>query len=152
MIGVNEIQRMTAGKGIQHSEFNPSDDTVLNLLQIWFIPSKAGLTPSYEQKKYSTEEKKNKLLKVVSGHKDEGLIFINQDADIYLSELDEGKSISYEVKDGRGVYLYLINGKVEINNTALSKGDAVKTEEPGELHIKAGENSSIILFNLTMTF
>ena len=152
MIGVNEIQRMTAGSGIQHSEFNPSDDIVLNLLQIWFIPNKSGLTPGYEQKKYSHEEKKNKLLKVVSGNKDEGLIFINQDADIYLSDLNKGKNVSYSAKDGRGVYLYVIKGKIVVNDAVLGTGDAVKIEETGELHIEASEDSSLILFDLTMKF
>lgn len=95
-ITVNEIQRMTAGKGIQHSEFNPSDSEVLKLLQIWFIPNQQGLNPSYEQRKFSHEEKKNKLLKVVSGTKEEGIIFINQDAEIFLSDLDKGKEIKYD--------------------------------------------------------
>ena len=89
---------MTAGKGIQHSEFNPSDEEVLKLLQIWFTPNKQSLTPSYEQKKFSHEEKQNKLLKVVSGEKEEGIIFINQDAEIFLSNLDKGKEIKYEIK------------------------------------------------------
>ncbi len=149
-IGVNEIQRMTAGSGIRHSEFNPSDENMLNLLQIWFIPNQLGLTPSYEQKKYSPEEKKNKLLKVVSGNKDNALIFINQDAEIFLSDLDKDKSLWHELKKGRGVYLYLIKGKIEVAGLALNTGDAAKLTEAGLLNITTLENSNIILFDMAL--
>lgn len=149
-ITVNEIQRMTAGKGIQHSEFNASDSGVLKLLQIWFIPNQQGLTPSYEQKKFSHEEKRNKLLKVVSGKKEEGIIFINQDAEIFLSDLDKGKEIKYELKESRGAYLHLIKGAVNVNGISLLPGDAVKLFQEAILVVNSVENSKIILFDMAM--
>ena len=149
-ITVNEIQRMTAGKGIQHSEFNPSDEEVLKLLQIWFIPYQQGLTPSYEQKKFSHEEKKNKWLKVVSGEKAEGIIFINQDAEIFLSDLDKGKEIKYEINKNRGAYLHLIEGAVKVNGISLLPGDAVKMEDEEKVLISASTDAKIILFDMAM--
>ncbi|MCX6169338.1 MAG: pirin family protein [Ignavibacteriales bacterium] len=149
-ITVNEVQRMTAGNGIFHSEFNASDSETLKLLQIWFIPNKMGLTPSYEQKKFSHDVKKNKLLKVVSGIKEEGVIFINQDAEIFLSDLDKGKEIKYEMKKNRGVYLHLIEGEANVNGISLLPGDAVKIEDEKELLISAVIDSKIILFDMLM--
>lgn len=150
IITVNEIQRMTAGKGIQHSEFNASDSGILKLLQIWFIPDQQGLTPSYEQKKFSHEEKRNKLLKVVSGKKEEGIIFINQDAEIFLSDLDKAKEIKHEIKENRGVYLHLIEGAVNVNGIFLLPGDAVKLVQEMSLEVNSVENSKIILFDMAM--
>ena len=151
-ITVNEVQRMTAGKGIQHSEYNPSNTEVLKLLQIWFIPNQQGLTPSYEQKKFSYQEKKNRLLKVVSGKKEDGIIFINQDAEIFLSDLDKGKEIKYGINKNRGAYLHLIEGAVNVNGISLLPGDAVKLFEEVSLTINSVENSKIILFDITMNF
>jgi redox-sensitive bicupin YhaK (pirin superfamily) len=151
-ITVNEIQRMTAGKGILHSEFNASDTEILKLLQIWFIPNKQGLTPSYEQIKFSHEEKKNKLLKVVSGKKEDGIIFINQDAEIFLSDLEKGKIIQYKLSKERSVYLHVINGTINVNDISLNNGDAVKITEEDQINISAAENSNIILFDLILDF
>lgn len=151
-ITVNEVQRMTAGSGIRHSEFNPSAVEDLKLLQIWFIPNKQGLTPSYEQKKFSHEDKQNKLLKVVSGVKEDGVIFINQDAVIYLSDLDKGKQVTYKVLDGRGVYVHVIEGSANVNGQSLNSGDAAKLTEEKEISISAETDSKIILFDMTMDF
>ena len=151
-ITVNEVQRMTAGSGIRHSEFNPSAVEDLKLLQIWFIPNKQGLTPSYEQKKFAHEDKQNKLLKVVSGVKEDGVIFINQDAVIYLSDLDKGKQVTYKVLDGRGVYVHVIEGSANVNGQSLNSGDAAKLTEEKEISISAETDSKIILFDMTMDF
>lgn len=151
-ITVNEIQRMTAGKGIQHSEFNPSDSEVLRLIQIWFIPNQRGLKPSYEQKKFSYEEKKNSLLKVVSGRKEDGIIFINQDAEIFLSDLDKEKEIKYEIDTNHGAYLHLIEGAVNVNGMSLLPGDAVKLFQEKILVVNSLESSKIILFDMEMIF
>lgn len=151
-ITVNEVQRMTAGSGIFHSEFNPSDSEILKLLQIWFIPNKPGLTPSYEQKKFSHDVKKNKLLKVVSGNKEEGVIFINQDAEIFLSDLDEEKEITHKLKENRGAYVHLIEGSVDVNGVLLSSGDAVKITGEEKILISAVVNSKIVFFDMKMEF
>lgn len=151
-ITVNEIQRMTAGKGIMHSEFNASDTETLKLLQIWFIPNQQGLTPGYEQKKFSHEQKRNKLLKVVSGNREEGIIFINQDAEIFLSDLDTGIKLNYEVKDKRGVYIQLVEGTLNVNGNKIEKGDALKISSEKNLELTAEKNAKIVLFDIALEF
>ena len=151
-ITVNEIQRMTAGKGIMHSEFNASDTEILKLLQIWFIPNQQGLTPGYEQKKFSHEQKQNNLLKVVSGEKADGIIFINQDAEIFLSDLDAGIKLSYEVKEKRGVYIQLVDGTLNVNGNKIEKGDALKITEEKKLELTPEKNAKIVLFDIALEF
>lgn len=152
IITMNEIQRMTAGKGIMHSEFNASDTEILKLLQIWFIPNKQGLEPSYEQMKFSHEEKKNKLLKVVSEKKEDGIIFINQDAKIFMSDLEKGKEITYNINVNRGLYVHVIDGSLNVNSVSLLSGDAVKITQENQIKISANDNSKIILFDLILDF
>ena len=151
-ITVNEIQRMTAGKGILHSEFNASDTEILKLLQIWFIPTQQGLTPGYEQKKFSHEQKQNNLLKVVSGEKADGIIFINQDAEIFLSDLDAGIKLSYEVKEKRGVYIQLVEGTLNVNGNKIEKGDALKITDEKKLELTAEKDAKIVLFDIALEF
>ena len=151
-ITVNEIQRMTAGKGILHSEFNASDTETLKLLQIWFIPDQQGLTPGYEQKKFSHEQKRNKLLKVVSGKKEDGIIFINQDAEIFLSDLDAGIKLNYELKDKRGTYIQLVDGILNVDGNKIEKGDALKINGEKKLELTAEKNAKIVLFDLALEF
>lgn len=151
-ITVDEIQRMTAGSGIYHSEFNASEIEELKLLQIWFVPNRRGLTPSYEQKKYSHNDKKNKLLKVVSGNKNDGILFINQDAEIFLSDLDAGSKLNYDVKDSRGVYIQLVQGNLNVNNHIIEKGDALKITDEEKLNLTAETNSKFVLFDMNMEF
>ena len=151
-ITVNEIQRMTAGSGILHSEFNLSNDQVLKLLQIWFVPKQQGLTPSYEQRKFSHQEKQNKLLKVVGGLKEEGIILINQDAEIFLSDLDKGHEIQHGLNENRCAYLHLIKGKININGICISPGDAAKILNEKQILVVALVNSKIILFDMTMNY
>lgn len=151
-ITVNEIQRMTAGRGIYHSEFNYSNFDELKLYQIWFIPNKQSLDPYYEQKKYSHTEKKNKLLKVVSGKREDGVMFINQDAEIYLSDLDSGISLQHKVEEKRGVYIHTAGGLVSVNGIRLNPGDAVKITDEKSITIKAEEDSRIMLFDMTLNF
>jgi redox-sensitive bicupin YhaK (pirin superfamily) len=151
-ISTNEIQRMTAGTGIYHSEFNASDSEILKLLQIWFIPNQRGLTPSYEQKKISHEEKKNKLVKVVSGKKEDGIIFINQDAEIYLADLDENGKLTYISQKYRGVYIQLVKGILNVNGLQIQNGDAIKITGETNLDIAAEVDSQIVLFDVTLNF
>ncbi|PKL84141.1 MAG: quercetin 2,3-dioxygenase [Ignavibacteriae bacterium HGW-Ignavibacteriae-3] len=152
IITVNEVQRMTAGSGIRHSEFNASDTEILKLLQVWLIPVKQGLEPSYDQKKFSHQEKNNRLLKIVSGSEEEGTLFINQDAEIYLSDLEKGKEIKHPLKKERGLYLHLVEGAISAGGKILSPGDAVKITDEESLNISASEDSKLILFDLNMNF
>lgn len=152
VIRENEVQRMTAGSGIMHSEYNPSNTELVHLLQIWFIPNKRSLTPSYDQKKFSPELRKNKWLKIVDGENINGIISINQDAKIFLSDLQKGNELSYPASNGRGLYLYLIDGNIKINDMLLNTGDAVKISDEEELRVSAQQDSNLVLFDVNLYY
>ncbi len=150
VIRSGEVQRMTAGSGIMHSEFNHSNSDIVRLLQIWLFPNQKNLAPSYDQRKFDEKLKTNSLLKVVSSNKNNDTIFINQDAEIYLSDLYCEKGIQFDVRAGRGIYIYTIEGEIELNSHSLHTGDAAKIEDETQLKIKAKKDSKIILFDLKM--
>lgn len=150
VIRAGEIQRMTAGAGVFHSEFNNSDYEDLKLLQIWLMPNRKGLEPSYQQIQYDPAQSRNKLLKLVSGKESGGQIFINQDADIYRSNLEEGKVLEFQIKPGRGVYIFVIEGIIEVNGKGLFRGDAAEISEENSVSIKAADHSDFIFFDLNL--
>ncbi len=152
VIRVGEVQKMSAGKGIFHSEFNASDKEILKLYQIWIIPNQNGLKPDYEDIRYEVAEKKNKLLLVTSNNHGDGVIFINQDAKIYLADLEAETNISYQTDKSRGVYIHVTKGSVEVEGTKLSSGDAIKLTDVENIEIKASENAGILLFDVVMNF
>ncbi|KAF0152225.1 MAG: hypothetical protein FD143_1322 [Ignavibacteria bacterium] len=152
IIRVGEVQKMTAGKGIFHSEFNASDKNILKLYQIWIIPNQLRLKPSYEDIRYNIDEKKNKLLLVASNNHSDGVIFLNQDAKIYLADLEAGKGIGYKTEKPRGIYLHVTEGKVAFAGTELSSGDAAKLTEIESLEIVSDQNAGFILFDVAMNF
>lgn len=152
VIKADEVQRMTAGSGIFHSEFNNSDTDVLRLFQIWIMPNKKGLPPQYQQIKYSNEQRKNNLLKVVSGNKEDGKIFINQDVDIYLADFEENLSKEINVGEGRGLYIHLIEGEVKIEDQVLMPGDALKITSVDSITLNAKADSKVILFDTILNF
>lgn len=150
VIRPGEVQRMTAGKGVYHSEFNNSDEKPAHILQIWFIPDKAGYEPSYEQKKYNQNDAKNSLLKLVSKKEGDGIVTINQDADLLLSELEKDNTIKHKISYGRGVYLFLIDGLLNVNENEVNPRDAVKVSNENELTITAKSNATFILFDVSL--
>jgi redox-sensitive bicupin YhaK (pirin superfamily) len=150
VIRPGEVQRMTTGKGVYHSEFNNSETEEAHILQIWFIPDKTGYDPSYEQKEYDLNKANNSLLKLVSPKNGDGIVTINQDAKLYKSNLDKDKSLKYDISDGRGIYLFLVEGSLEVNNVALSAKDAAKISDEKEINITAKQDSSYILFDVSL--
>lgn len=152
IIRVGEVQKMSAGKGIFHSEFNASDKEILKLYQIWIMPNQNGLKPAYEDIRYNVDEKKNKLLLVASNNHGDGVIFLNQDAKIYLADLDTNEILSYKTEKSRGIYIHVTNGSVEVAETKLSSGDAIKLSDVDSLEIKSTENAGLILFDVVMNF
>lgn len=152
VIGTNEIQRMTAGHGIFHSEFNNSQTEVLKLYQIWILPNQKGLQPEYQQIAYSHEDGKNKLNMVVSGTQADNVIFINQDVDIYLSDLELQKEIKFNIRDGRGIYIHVVDGELQVGSNLLSPGDAAMVSKESEIIIKSNSASRFILFDVTLNF
>jgi hypothetical protein len=141
-------QRMTAGSGIRHSEFNPSTTEAAHLLQIWIVPEKDGLQPSYEQKSFPEEEKRGKLRLIASRDAQDGSVKINQDAKLYVSLLKPGEEVSHDFGQGRHGWLQVARGAVELNGKKLGQGDGAAISEEKKLSIKGTENAEVLLFDL----
>ncbi|QDU77620.1 Quercetin 2,3-dioxygenase [Bremerella volcania] len=143
-----EFQRMTAGTGITHSEFNPSADEPVHLYQIWLFPDRKGHTPSYEQKRFPDEQLKNELRVVASPDAEDGSLLIHQDAKIFLSKLDDGAVVEHPLVDGRHAWLQVLRGKVTLNGQPLDTSDGAAVSEERMLKIEADEDAEIMLFDL----
>src|SRR5262245_5115379 len=142
-----ELQRMTAGTGIRHSEFNPSETAPVHLYQIWLMPERSGLTPSYEQKPFAAEEKHNRLRLVASPDAADGSLTIHQDARLYLADLDAGRDVTHQFGQRHG-WLQVVRGKVRVNDQLLSAGDGAAISGEPHIAVTAQENSEVLLFNL----
>jgi hypothetical protein len=152
LIRAGEVQRMTAGAGVAHSEFNASEKDAVRLLQMWVLPERAGLTPSYEQKQFTTEQRAGVLLPIASGqdapHVSSGPVKIHQDATFYVSRLRAGDSVAHELKSGRRAFFYVIEGEVALNGEKLSAGDQARVTDVTKLEIAGARESEIILIDL----
>jgi quercetin 2,3-dioxygenase len=143
-----ELQRMTAGTGIRHSEFNPSADEPVHLYQIWLLPERAGLPPSYEQRAFDFNEKRNRLQIVASRNGRNGSLTIHQDAAVFLARLETGSEVHHVIPDGRHAWLQVLRGNVEANGTALGTSDAAAVSDETELAIRSEQGAEILLFDL----
>ena len=141
-----DVQRMTAGTGVQHSEFNPSATESVHLLQIWIKPHTQGLPPSYEQKRFDLS--KPGLVPLASPDGREGSVTINQDALLFGAKIASGDSIAYTLPINRHAWLHVARGQVEVGGVSLSSGDAAAISEEAALEIRASEASEILLFDL----
>jgi quercetin 2,3-dioxygenase len=145
----HEVQRMTAGTGIRHSEFNPSDTESTHLYQIWILPEKSGLTPGYEQTYFPPEEKKGRLRLVASRQGADGSVKINQDVALYSSILAAGQEVAHTLAENRHAWLQVIKGKLEINGEILNASDGAAVSDERELRIRALEDETeFLLFDL----
>ena len=144
----NEVQRMTAGTGVLHSEYSsPTDKT--HLLQIWILPEKKNLEPGYEQKVFSSEEKRGRLRLVASRGGDDGSVTINQDVNLYASILNSGQYVSHDLSEGRHAWLQVISGSLDLNGEKLNTGDGASVSDERSLAIRAREdNTELLLFDL----
>jgi len=150
VLGSNEIQKMSAGTGVVHSEFNGSETEPIHLLQIWIEPGANGLTPSYEQYKFEPEEKLDRFKLLASPKPVTGVAKLNQDASVSVAELTPGKSLSYPLGKDRHGWLQVIRGEVTVNGKKLNAGDAIAADDEKELQISAegAINSELLLFDL----
>lgn len=150
IIRQNDVQIMSAGSGIAHSEMNANKDKEVKFLQIWVFPKSYGITPRYEQKTFRPEDRLNKILTVVAPDNDQA-VWINQDAWFSLANLSNGFETSYTVrKKGNGVYAFLIKGKAKINDLELEERDGLGIWETDSLNIKAGEDAELLLIEVPM--
>jgi redox-sensitive bicupin YhaK (pirin superfamily) len=152
VINPGDVQRMTAGTGIQHSEFNHSKNEEVHLLQIWIFPSQKNLKPSYEQKNFSEKEKRNQLRIVASPDGTQGSVTVHQDVALYSSLLDPGKSIRYQFKSGRSGWLQLISGELKLSSSdkdeKLMPGDAAIISDEKEIELTGLKDSEFLFFDL----
>lgn len=148
VINAGDLQKMTAGKGVYHSEFNPSKVEDVHLFQIWIMPDRLDLTPSYEQITLSKDKRKNKLQLVASNKKSEGRIFISQDVNLYLADLEKGTEIKYQIQNERGVFLQTISGELSVGEFQLSQGDAVEVSGETEVIFSAKSDTELMLFDV----
>ena len=143
-----DAQRMSAGTGVMHSETNPSPDAPVHLLQIWIFPSEQNLQPEYEEKKFSDEEKRNKLRLIVSPEGSDGSVRIHQDAKIYASLLDNQQEVAHTLENGRSAWLQVAAGSVTLNDVVLKQGDGAAVSQESNLNITAQEPAEVLLFDL----
>ena len=143
-----EVQTMTAGSGIRHSEFNPSSESSTHLIQIWIVPNQVDLTPAYQQKVFSDEMKKDRLQAIASPDGRDDSLPINQDVTIHASLLTKGEEIGYNLTEGRSGWLQLIRGKVSINDYVLRAGDGAAIAKESEIKMVALEDAEFLFFDL----
>jgi redox-sensitive bicupin YhaK (pirin superfamily) len=143
-----QIQLMSAGRGVTHSEFNPSATEPMRLLQLWIQPRQRGLTPTYTEWHPKPDHGETPKVLVISPDGRDGSATIQQDAEVYRVLLKPGQSVSHELKPGRGAWLQIATGQAELNGAELNEGDGASTEEAGTLTLKATERTEALLFDL----
>ena len=148
VIRPGDVQRMSAGTGVTHSEYNGSEEEPVHLLQIWILPERRGIAPGYEEKRFPAEEKRGRLRLIASRDAAEGSVTIHQDARVYASLLDGGQTVRHPLAPGRGAWLHLVSGAATVNGTALVTGDGAAVENEGALEIRADEPTELLLFDL----
>ncbi len=149
IIKPGELQRMSAGTGIRHSEFNPSRTEWVHLYQIWLRPNRRGVTPSYEQRSFSEAEKRGRFRLVASPDGKDGSLTIHQDARLYLAALSSGQDVSLRIGSGRAAWLQILRGEVESFGTNLSAGDGVAITDENAVALQARAASEVLLFDLS---
>ncbi len=149
-LGPNEIQRMSAGSGITHSEFNGSDSQPAHFLQIWIEPKSLGIQPSYQQFKFAPQEKRNQFKVIASANPVPGAATIHQDATVAVAELAPGHNLTYPLASQRHLWLHVIHGEVVVNGKTLLTGDAIAADNEPTIQLSAqgSQPSEIILFDL----
>jgi quercetin 2,3-dioxygenase len=143
-----DVQRMSAGKGVTHSEFNPSPGNPVHFLQIWIQPDAQRIEPSYEEKRFGTEEKRGRLRLIASPDRAEGSVLIHQDARVYAGLFSGSEQAVLQVKPGRRIYLHVARGTITANDTPLAAGDALKLSDTTTVTLKDGKEAEVIVFDL----
>jgi quercetin 2,3-dioxygenase len=143
-----DVQRMSAGRGVRHSEFNPSPASLVHFLQIWIQPNVQGIEPSYEEKRFTADEKRGRLRLIASPDQSEGSVLIHQDARVYAGLFDGAESASLNVAQGRLIYVHVARGAIRANAAALEAGDALKLSDTQQLQLQDGRDAEVLVFDL----
>jgi quercetin 2,3-dioxygenase len=149
VIRPGDVQRMTAGTGVRHSELNASTDESVHLLQIWIIPNTDNLEPGYEQKAFSADERRNQLRLIAASDGRDGSVTVNQDVGLFASILDAEKEVNYAIDPKRYGWLQVARGVVEVNGQQANQGDGIVVVAESSLTIRAAEPSEVLLFDLS---
>ncbi|HEV3443635.1 MAG TPA: pirin family protein [Gemmataceae bacterium] len=147
-IRAGELQRMTAGTGVRHSEFNDSPAEPVHLYQIWLLPERNGLKPEYEQRKFSEADKQRRFRLVASPEGKDGSLTIHQDARLYLANVEEGTALNHALQSGRHAWFQVLRGSVTLNGQTLSAGDGAAISEERGLEVAGQQDSELMLFDL----
>jgi len=149
IIRPGDIQRMSAGTGVTHSEFNPSRDEPVHLLQIWLLPRQRGLSPGYEEKRFLPETRRGGLRLIAARDGREGAVTIHQDADLWTALVEPGESVGHVLVAGRHAWLHVAAGAISANGLALRAGDGAAISDEKAIEVTASERSEILLFDLS---
>jgi redox-sensitive bicupin YhaK (pirin superfamily) len=148
VIRPGDVQRMSAGTGIRHSEFNPSATEPVHLLQIWLLPERQGLQPEYEQRAFPEEGRRGRLQLLASRDGRDGAVTIHQDAELYAASLEKGESVTHRLRPGRHAWVQVARGAATLNGHALRAGDGAAVQEEAALELTADEKAEILVFDL----
>lgn len=148
VIRPGDVQRMSAGTGVRHSEFNPSKSEGVHFLQIWIEPSVTGIAPSYEEKRFEADEKRGRLRLVASPDGAEGSVQIHQDARIYAALIDRDEVAQHTLASGRRAYVHVARGSISVNGKPLDAGDSLEHADTGTITLDAGSEAEVLLFDL----
>jgi redox-sensitive bicupin YhaK (pirin superfamily) len=148
VIRPGDVQRMSAGSGVRHSEFNHSKDQTTHFLQIWIQPNVNGIPPSYEEKHFSAEEKRGRLRLIASEDGADGSVLIHQDAKLYVGLFDGAETAELTLAQGRRAFVHVARGSVTVNGIALKTGDALKVTDEQSLKISGGQQAEVLVFDL----
>jgi len=148
VIRPGDVQRMTAGTGIRHSEYNHSQEKLVHFLQIWILPEEQGLKPGYEQKAFAAAERQNALMLVASRGGREGSLKLHNDVDLYASLLDETNAVGHTLRAGRKAWAQVARGSINLNGQALNAGDGAAVQDEDELRIVAESKAEVLVFDM----
>lgn len=148
IIRPGEVQRMSAGTGVTHSEFNAEQDRTTRLLQIWILPGRRGLPPSYEQKAFPEAEKRGRLRLVADGNGTDGAVTVHQDVRLHVGLFDGDESAAMPLAAGRRAYVHVARGSIEVNSKPVADGDGLKIENEAQLQFAKGEKAEVLVFDL----
>ena len=148
VIRPGDVQRMSAGSGVRHSEFNHSKEQTTHFLQIWIQPNVNGIAPSYEEKNFSAEEKRGRLRLIASPDGADGSVLIHQDAKLYVGLFDNDEKATLPIASGRRAFVHIARGSVEVNGVTLNTGDALKISDVDAVTIANGQKAEVLVFDL----
>ena len=148
IIRPGDVQRMSAGTGVTHSEFNASQTELVHFLQIWILPEATGLTPSYEQKRFETTDKRNRLCLVASPNGRDGSVTVRQDVDLYATILEDCANVNHSLGTGRRAYVHVAHGRAEISGLLLTAGDGARITNELAISLKGAPSAEVLIFDM----